>query len=108
MLCYSKDMATACQLESALRHPVPQDFIHGLWYSKNMAKYPPEKAVQHIRRMAQMFAGIPPENVMSVYDTERMSSLSNPNLFLIMTSTQKRVLSRACSLTLRTWSAVRL
>ena len=61
------------KLESALGHSV-QEFTPWSLVFKEQAKYPPEKAVQHIRRMAQMFAGIPSKNVMSVYDTERMAN----------------------------------
>jgi len=61
------------KLESALGHPV-QRFTPWALVFKEHADYSPEKAVQHIRRMAQVFAGIPAENVMSVYDAERMTT----------------------------------
>ena len=64
------------KLESVLGHPV-RKFTPWALVFKEQEKYTPEKAVQHIQRMSMVFAGIPSENVMSIYDQQRMERFSN-------------------------------
>lgn len=64
------------KLESVLGHPV-RSFVPWALVFKEQGKYAPEKAVQHIHDMSSRFAGIPSENVMSIYDQQRMERFAN-------------------------------
>jgi hypothetical protein len=64
------------RLESVLGHRVAS-FTPWALVFKERAGLKPQQAVQHIHRMSLFFAGIPAENVMSIYDQQRMERFSN-------------------------------